>query len=69
VTGPAAKLSRTPLAVRRPAPALGADGEAILREIGIDEASRRSLVAAGVVALPRADLDTDGPSTDGTDPD
>jgi formyl-CoA transferase len=52
VTGPAAKLSRTPLAVRRPAPALGADGEAILRELGVDAAERSALVDAGVVALP-----------------
>jgi len=52
VTGPAAKLSRTPLAVRRPAPALGADGEAILRELGVDDATLRALVDDGVVTLP-----------------
>jgi formyl-CoA transferase len=49
VTGPAAKLSRTPLAVRSAAPALGADSEAILREAGLSDEERATLVASGVV--------------------
>jgi formyl-CoA transferase len=59
VTGPAAKLSRTPLAVRRPAPALGADGATILAELGVDDSERRALIAAGVVAAPSRSGETD----------
>ncbi len=36
--GPPFDLSATPLAADRPAPALGADGEAVLREAGLDDA-------------------------------
>jgi formyl-CoA transferase len=36
ITGPAAKLSRTPIHVRSGAPALGAQTEEILGELGID---------------------------------
>ena len=42
VTGPAAKLSRTPTRVRTAAPSLGADADDVLREIGVghDELAR-----------------------------
>jgi formyl-CoA transferase len=54
VVGPPAKLSRTPTRVRRGAPALGADTDAILEELGVpaDECAR--LHADGVVAGPRS---------------
>ena len=54
LTGPAAKLSRTPVRVRLPAPALGADSEAILCELGVADDERRALFASGVVAAPRS---------------
>jgi formyl-CoA transferase len=53
VTGPAAKLSRTPTRVRTPAPLLGADGEAVLAEAGYSPEAIGHLAAAGVVQLPR----------------
>ena len=40
ITGPAAKLSRTPLAVRSAAPALGAHNDEILDELGVRRAER-----------------------------
>ena len=49
VTGPAAKLSRTPLRVREAAPALGAHTEEILRDLGIDDAELKRLRAARIV--------------------
>jgi len=49
VVGPAAKLSRTPLRVRTPAPELGRDGDEILAELGLDAAEQRALREAGVV--------------------
>jgi len=49
LTGPPAKLSRTPIRVRSAAPALGADDDAILEELGYDAAARASLRAGGVV--------------------
>ena len=49
VTGPAAKFSRTPTAVRSGAPALGAHTDEILAECGFDEAERRRLREAGVI--------------------
>lgn len=52
ITGPAAKLSRTPTRVRHAAPALGADGQAILSELGIEGDEQRRLADAGVVDLP-----------------
>jgi len=49
ITGPAAKLSRTPTRVRLAAPALGADTDAILRELGLDDAALARLAGAGVI--------------------
>jgi len=49
VVGPAAKLSRTPLRVRHGAPALGADTEQVLEELGVDAEERARLRAAGVI--------------------
>jgi crotonobetainyl-CoA:carnitine CoA-transferase CaiB-like acyl-CoA transferase len=43
--GPPFDLSATPLAADRPAPALGADGEAVLREAGLGEAEIRAALA------------------------
>jgi len=50
VTGPAAKLSRTPTRVRSGARELGADSEDVLRELGISDERRRRLRDAGIVA-------------------
>ncbi len=47
ITGPVAKLSRTPLRVRSGAPALGAHREQILEALGYSEAERRGLAARG----------------------
>ena len=49
VTGPAAKLSRTPLRVRSAAPALGAHAEEILDELGIAPERRRRLREQGIL--------------------
>jgi formyl-CoA transferase len=49
ITGPAAKLSRTPLRVRHAAPALGAHDDEILAELGYDAGARDALRAAGVI--------------------
>jgi formyl-CoA transferase len=49
IVGPAAKLSRTPTRVRTPAPALGEHNDAILRELGMDDAEIAALRASGVV--------------------
>lgn len=49
LTGPAAKLSRTPARLRTGAPALGAHTDAILRELGLDDAAIRALREAGTV--------------------
>jgi formyl-CoA transferase len=43
ITGPAAKLSRTPLRVRSAAPALGAHNQEILDELGVSEEEQRRL--------------------------
>jgi formyl-CoA transferase len=49
ITGPAAKLSRTPTRVRSGAPALGAHTDAILAELGRDAAAAERLAAAGII--------------------
>jgi formyl-CoA transferase len=49
VTGPAAKLSRTPLRVRSAAPALGANNDEILDELGIPPEQRRRLREQGII--------------------
>ncbi len=48
ITGPAAKLSRTPIRVRSGAPALGAHNDEILAELGLDSQTRRRLHDTGV---------------------
>jgi formyl-CoA transferase len=53
LVGPAAKLSRTPVGVRSAAPALGADDDAILAELGLGSDERRALREAGVVGAAR----------------
>ena len=50
VTGPPAKLSRTPIRVRSAAPALGAHDDEILAELGYDERERARLRAARTIA-------------------
>jgi crotonobetainyl-CoA:carnitine CoA-transferase CaiB-like acyl-CoA transferase len=49
LTGPAAKLSRTPLSVREHAPALGEHTDDVLRELGLGEAEVKRLRDSGVV--------------------
>ncbi len=49
VTGPAAKLSRTPTRVRHGAPALGAHADEILDELGVDPGTRRRLRERGIL--------------------
>jgi crotonobetainyl-CoA:carnitine CoA-transferase CaiB-like acyl-CoA transferase len=44
------RLSETPGALRRPAPALGADSEAVLKEAGYDAARISSLIDARIIA-------------------
>ncbi len=46
---PPVKLSRTPTAVRSGPPALGADTDAILEELGFDAAARRRLRESGAI--------------------
>ena len=50
--GPPVGLSRTPPDGTRPGPSLGADTDAVLRELGLDEAAIAALKAAGAVAGP-----------------
>ncbi len=45
---PPVRMSRHPMRGEKPAPALGADGEAVLREAGLDEAA----IAAALGAIP-----------------
>ncbi|MEF3275068.1 MAG: CoA transferase [Chloroflexus sp.] len=49
VVGPAPKLSATPATIRTAPPALGADTDAVLRELGYSPAQISALRAAGVV--------------------
>jgi formyl-CoA transferase len=50
IVGPAAKFSRTPTGVRRPAPRSGAHTDEVLAEAGVDEAARAALRDAGIIA-------------------
>ncbi len=50
LTGPPAKLSRTPIRVRSAAPALGAHDDEVLEELGYDAPARERLREAGVIA-------------------
>jgi formyl-CoA transferase len=50
VPGIVPKLSRTPGAMRRNAPRLGEDTDAVLRELGLDEKQIRALKERGIVA-------------------
>ncbi len=47
--GPAAKMSRTPVRIRRPASTPGADTDEVLREAGMDDERLRELRDRGVV--------------------
>ncbi len=47
------KLSRTPGSVRRPPPAFGADGHAVLTEAGLSETEIDALQSAGVLVVRR----------------
>ncbi|MGE0798012.1 MAG: CaiB/BaiF CoA transferase family protein [Lautropia sp.] len=65
------RLSATPGAFRRPAPAVGEHGREILAEIGVDEDELAALVREGIVSLPdpagacpRASADTGRPPDD-----
>jgi formyl-CoA transferase len=49
LTGPAAKFSRTPTRIRKGPPALGADTDAILEELGVAEEERAQLRRQGVI--------------------
>jgi crotonobetainyl-CoA:carnitine CoA-transferase CaiB-like acyl-CoA transferase len=49
-TGPAARLSRTPLVPGRPAPTPGSDGREILEEVGLGD-RYDALVESGVVRV------------------
>jgi formyl-CoA transferase len=49
ITGPAPKLSRTPLRVRSGAPALGQHTDEVLREIGLPSRERENLRTRGIV--------------------
>ncbi|MDJ0851309.1 MAG: CoA transferase [Myxococcota bacterium] len=49
ITGPAAKLSRTPTRVRSAAPALGAHTDEILDELGVDAPTRARLRERGIL--------------------
>ncbi len=49
ITGPVAKFSRTPTRVRHGAPALGADNDEILGDLGFDAAARARLRERGII--------------------
>jgi crotonobetainyl-CoA:carnitine CoA-transferase CaiB-like acyl-CoA transferase len=52
LAGPFMHLEKTPIAYRRSAPVLGADGRAVLAELGYPQARIAELVASGVVGKP-----------------
>ena len=67
LTGPAAKLSRTPTRVRAPAPALGQDNLAILQQLGysleaVSELVRSEVIGDVVPDAPKARRPTADPS-------
>ena len=47
--GPVPKFSRTPTSIRSPAPPIGQDNAALLRELGVDAARQRELEERGVL--------------------
>ena len=49
MTGFPVKLDATPARLHRPAPELGADSEAVLRELGYDKARIAALREAGTI--------------------
>jgi formyl-CoA transferase len=49
ITGPAAKLSRTPTRVRHGAPALGAHADEVLREVGLGDSEIAALRTGRVI--------------------
>ncbi len=49
IEGPAAKLSRTPVAIRRAPPQHGMDTEGVLAAAGFDAASRARLKREGII--------------------
>lgn len=49
ITGPAVKFSRTPTAIRSPAPRLGAHTDEVLEELGYSAEQIKELEAAGVI--------------------
>ena len=49
LTGPAVKFSRTPTRVRHASRSLGADTDAVLAELGLDEDAVSKLRAAGAI--------------------
>ncbi len=51
-------MSATPPTIRRGAPELGADSEAILAELGYDEPAIRTLVQAGVIGVAGTNVST-----------
>jgi crotonobetainyl-CoA:carnitine CoA-transferase CaiB-like acyl-CoA transferase len=52
LAGPFMRLASTPIVCRRSAPLLGADGAAVLAEVGYTQGRIAELVAAGVVGAP-----------------
>ncbi|MBV9323326.1 MAG: hypothetical protein JO352_06015 [Chloroflexi bacterium] len=52
VVSPAPRLSRTPMRAPRPASPIGADGEDIVRELGLGH-RLDELVASGAVRMPQ----------------
>jgi crotonobetainyl-CoA:carnitine CoA-transferase CaiB-like acyl-CoA transferase len=52
LAGPFMRFAATPIAYRRSAPLLGADGPAVLGDLGYSQARIAELVAAGVVGKP-----------------
>jgi formyl-CoA transferase len=59
IVGPPAKLSRTPIDVRRAAPALGEHTEELLAELGLDAGARRALLDAGIAKAVPTDGEPD----------